>query len=344
MARSENANLQPFDVIEISTPKPPKSPKKHSTTATIIHIVLSLLVEWTSLAWIICVVFYGIMPWLPGPVNAWHHQSAFNCVLTFGILNYVFIRPRLTAAIWNNCQIWRVRPGARTFINYLGYFQQIAALAFFIFGVAMVCVDDPIVRTCTRKGFPLHFKLKSVKNSVRGIVKVKTPSGYGIWDMVHYPLRSNPDIYTLKVPGCRPQDEKSFYHNVTWPLMSTVREVTYDLTPNDEAIGSLVGYCGAGRQLCLNGTVMLDPLRLEWTYTDPQTSESEHKVLESEGQWRFNKHRPYLELRRDDGLRDLVFSAPASKVVCGGGDGDLRTAVVPVGLIMMAEQQYNKRY
>lgn len=341
MARSENTKLQAFDVIETPTPK---APKKHSTTATIVHIVLSLLVDWTSLTWIICIVFYGIMPWLPGPVNAWYHRTAFNFFMAFGIFNYILVRPRLTGAIWENDQNWRVRPGARTFINYLGYCQQVAVLAFFIFGVVMVCLDDPIVRTCTRHSFPVHFKLKSVRNSVRGIVQVRTPSGYGIWDMVHYPLRSNPDIYTLKVVEYRRLEDNSFYHNITWPLQSTVGEVTYDLTPNDEEIGSLLGYCGVGKKLCLNGSVVLNPLRLEWTYTDPQTSESEHKVLESEGQWRFNKHRPYLELRRDDIVRDLVFSAPASKVVCGGGDGDLRTAVVPVGLIMMAEQQYNKRY
>jgi len=343
MAKIENTELQAFDVIETPTPKPPKPPKQHSNTATIVHIVLLLLIDWASLTWIICIVFYGIMPWLPGPVNAWHHLTAFNCFMAFGILNYFLLRPRLTGAIWENNQNWRVRPVACTFVSYLGYFQRVAVLAFFIFAIVMVCSDDPIVRTCTRHGFPLHFRLKSVKNSVRGIVQVTTPSGYGIWDMVHYPLRSNPDIYTLKVVKYRLQDN-SFYHNITWPLESTVGEVIYDLTPNDEEIGSLLGYCGVERQPCLNGSVVLDPLRLEWTYTDPQTSESEHKVVESEGQWRFNEHRPYLQLRRDDVPRDLVLSAPASKVVCGGGDGDLRTAVVPVGLIMMAEQQYNKRY
>jgi hypothetical protein len=46
---------------------------------------------------------------------------------------------------------------------------------FGIFVIVMVCIDDPIVRSCTRDPqFPIHFKLNSEKNSVRGMVEVKT--------------------------------------------------------------------------------------------------------------------------------------------------------------------------
>ena len=85
---------------------------------------------------------------------------------------------------------------------------------------------------------------------------------------------------------------------------------------------------------------------MEWTYTDPITKEPEEKVLDAEELkvWQFGtKHRPWVNLR-DGNNEKLVFSAPSSKWVCGGGEGDLRDVVVPVGLIMTAEQRYNKRY
>lgn len=79
----------------------------------------------------------------------------------------------------------------------------------------MVCVDDPVVRTCTRGDYPVHVKLQSVKNGVRGIVKVRTSNGHGIWDVDRYPLRSNPDVYTLKVLRYNAKADSNFYCNVT---------------------------------------------------------------------------------------------------------------------------------
>jgi hypothetical protein len=210
----------------------------------------------------------------------------------------------------------------------------------------MVCIDDPIVRSCTRDPqIPIHFKLKSEKNSVRGFVELKTREGHDVWEMSHYPLPTQPDIYSLKL-WRKGEYEDDLFRTATWPEDRAVREMVYDLsTIPADGKGSLVGFCGSEKLACLNGTVEMEPLRLEWTYTDPVTEQKEEKVLHSEEKgWQFGtKHRPWVNLR--DGTNEhLVFSAPSSKWVCGGGDGDLRDAVVPVGLVMAAEQRYNKRY
>jgi hypothetical protein len=215
-------------------------------------------------------------------------------------------------------------------------------LALGIFAIVMVCIDDPYLRSCTQDNFPVHFKLHSWRRNVRGIINVETGAGEKIWKMAHYPLKSNMDIYSMNLLMTT-TDENSIFNNVTWPQSTGVRSMIYDLSQPEK--GKLSGFCGPKEHLCLNGTVEMDPLRLEWTYTDPITKIREEKVLESEGTWQFGRrHRPWVNLHENDLAGDIVFRAPSSKIVCGAGDGDLRNAVVPVGLIMIAEQKYQGRY
>jgi hypothetical protein len=346
-SRSKNPKLQPFDVIEVPTPTVPKPPKtkeesEYSAIYSALHLILDTLILSSSVAWIACIVFYGTVPWYKSPVNAWYHTKAFKIFLAFGILwRWVFmdfIRSflnRLTAGVGIN-------PAVVLMEKVLSYISKALVLALGIFGICMVCVGDPIVRTCTRGSFPVHFKLLSTKNSVRGVVEVKAHDRSGIWDMAHYPLQSNYDIHIFSYLRDS-EGKRDLFSNVTWPQESAVREMSYGMSETMEGRSDMMGYCGAQKERCLNGTVDLNPLRFEWTYTDPLTSEIEHTILESEGEWRFGRrHRPLVQLRDVDG--DLVFSAPSSTVLCGGGDGDLRTAIVPVGFVMIAEQQYLGRY
>jgi hypothetical protein len=346
-SRSENPRLQPFDVIELPTPKVPKptkkkEAKKHSRQASRIHLILDTVLLWSSVAWIACIILYGTVPWLRSPVNAWYHTKSFNVFMAFGILwRWVFMK--FIRSILRDCApSFGVAPAIISVEECLAYLPRLTTYGLGIFGIVMVCVGDPIVRTCTRDDFPVHFRLWSVKDSVRGIVEVERHDGNGIWDMAHYPLQSNPNIYVFTHLRDRKRDNNIF-NNVTWPQQSAVREMVYDFSQNNENPNIIMGYCGSQKERCLNGTIQLDPLRFEWTYTDPLTSEVEHKILDSEGRWNFGRrHRPLVQLRDSEG--DLVFSAPSSTVACGGGDGDLRTAIVPVGMVIMAEQEYLGRY
>jgi hypothetical protein len=266
--------------------------------------------------------------------------------MAFGILWIFLLRPFLFERLWGSCApLLRVMDFTYRYRLWFAILQWLFVVAFGICAIVMVCVDDPVVRSCTRDpNFPVHFGLLSAKNSVRGIVRVTNREGYLVWDMIHYPWEANPDAYSLRL-WRRWDYERHTYSNVTWPEDRAVREMVYNLPPRgEEGKGTMMGLCGAEKLACLNGTVEMEPLRLEWTYTDPVTNEKVEKTLQSEGRWQFGTtHRPWVNLG-DRNNENPIFSAPSSKWVCGGGDGDLRDSVVPVGLIMIAEQRYNKRY
>lgn len=201
-----------------------------------------------------------------------------------------------------------------------------------IFGILQTTAMDPVIRSC-KKDFPVHFKLDS-DNEI-GFVEVFQRDGRGIWDMKYQHIKG--DVYSLQFIGVKRHDGELF-RNVSWPDETAVREVLYDLTPRKK---SVYGFCGESKKLCLNGTIYTDPLGLHWTYLDPLTFEREDKSLESEGRWYYGRdQRPLVDLTVDG---KVVFRAPSSRVVCGAGDYDFRTAVVPVGMIMIAEQNFRGR-
>jgi hypothetical protein len=295
------------------------------------------------MGWLVMIIGYGTMPWLPGPINAWHNTIVFNAFMSLGIVWIFCLSPLFVQNAWAGLagKTFRVFPSVLRLEEYFRMGFTLAIWGLGIFGTIMVCVDDPIIRSCTRDNFPVRFKLIDARNSVRGIVKMETKEGYRIWDLSHYPLKSNPNVYVFRVARNTMMDNGDPFYEVTWPEKSAVREMVYDFAHATEGRGSMIGFCGTNRELCLNGTVEIDPLRLEWTYTDPITKVQEEFVLESEGQWRFgSRHRPWVYLHRDGINGDVAFFAPSSKWVCGAGDGDLRNAIVPVGIIMIAEQQY----
>ena len=320
----------------------------YSVCGSLLHLIVNLIFIAVGVVWLLLIVFYGTQPWASGPLNAWHHTKDFNIFMAFGILWIFLFQNSIFNPLWAACAIpLRAAPAVHDIHSGLHNLYRLFVWGFGIFGIVMVCIDDPIVRSCTRDPqFPMHFKLNSEKNSVRGMVEVKTGEGHhGVWDMSHYPLPANPNIYSLRLWRQWEYEGDPFW-NITWPEDRAVREIVYDLSAIPEGgTGRMVGFCGPQKLTCLNGTVEMEPLKLEWTYTDPITKEPEEKVLHAEEKaWQFGtKHCPWVNLR--DGTNEkLVFSAPSSKWVCGGGDGDLWDAVVPVGLVMTAEQRYNKKY
>ena len=346
MSRSKAPQLQPFDVVEVPIPKPPKKKSEFSIWGSILHFVVNVLLLAISVAWLCLIFQYGLKPWLRGPLNAWHHTKEFKVFMSTGILWIFLLRQYLFKRLWALCsRRLRAMPIIDRYMVLFEILQWIIVLTIGITAVVMVCVDDPFVRSCTRdSSFRVHFKLTSVAKSVRGIVQISTEEGDRVWDMSHYPWAVNPNVYTLRLWRKRGNGEY-IVSNVSWPVRRAVTEVVYDLSHvGDEGKGTMAGFCSTERVACLNGTVEMEPLRLEWTYTDPVTGEKAEKVLQSKGRWQFGtNHRPWVNLW-DGKDENLVFSAPSSKWVCGGGDGDLRDAVVPVGLIMIAEQRYKKRY
>jgi hypothetical protein len=206
-----------------------------------------------------------------------------------------------------------------------------------IFGIVQTVVKDPVIQSCVKDPqFTVHFKFGV--DGGQNDIGIFLHDGRGGWGMRHW--RVDTYKYAMNFESLKVEKE-GLFRNVSWPEDSAVRYMEYALQ-NIEGKGSMKGYCGKKRMQGLNGTIEMEPLRMEWTYTDPVALVKENKVLESEGRWFYQrKHRPLVNLH--DGEK-VVFRAVSTQTVCGGGDGDLRTAVVPAGMMMIAEQKYRGRY
>ena len=95
MSRSKTPQLQPFDVVEVPTPKPPKQKSKYSICGSVIHLTVSVILLLISVVWLCLIFQYGLKPWLPGPLNAWHHVEEFKVFMSFGIVWIFLLRPFL---------------------------------------------------------------------------------------------------------------------------------------------------------------------------------------------------------------------------------------------------------
>ena len=103
--------------------------------------------------------------------------------------------------------------------------------------------------------------------------------------------------------------------------------------------GIITGTC-RGRP-CLEGNFWVTPnLVFEWVYTNPMTGvKRKTRLASNEGKWFFGARERSLVSLRGDGKE--VFRAQSSRTVCTAGDGDLETSLVPVGLMLIAENRYN---
>jgi hypothetical protein len=126
--------------------------------------------------------------------------------------------------------------------------------------------------------------------------------------------------------------------NKTWPVDTTVTSIWTSLRPTAGADGTVTGTC-LGRK-CLDGKFWMTPnLVFEWIYTNPRTGvRKKTRLASNEGKWYFGtRDRPLVALW-GNGME--VFRAQSSTKVCTAGDGNLETSLVPVGLMLIAENIY----
>ena len=128
------------------------------------------------------------------------------------------------------------------------------------------------------------------------------------------------------------------YKSTDWPLETAVDEIWTSVKRAQGADGTINGTC-LGIP-CLTGKLWMSPnLEFEWTYRNPQTGKKTTKRIGSdEGSWYFGReHRPLASLK-SNGIE--VFRAQSTSTVCSGGDGDIETSLVPLGLMFIAENIY----
>jgi len=128
--------------------------------------------------------------------------------------------------------------------------------------------------------------------------------------------------------------------NKNWSVDTMVTSLWTSLRPSAGADGTVTGRC-LGRK-CLEGKFWMTPnLVFEWVYTNPRTGvRKKTRLASDEGRWYFGtRERPLVSLW---GNGTEVFRAQSSTKVCTAGDGDLETSLVPVGLMLIAENNYNE--
>jgi hypothetical protein len=134
---------------------------------------------------------------------------------------------------------------------------------------------------------------------------------------------------------------KSIVHRNPWHTKTAVTSITTSLRPfENDADGSLKGNCSGIP--CLEGKLWITPnLVFQWTYTNPVTGEKKDTRLSSdEGDWYFGtRHRPLASLKSNG---TEVFRAQSTQTFCSAGNRDWDTALVPMGLMLIAENDYKQ--
>jgi hypothetical protein len=189
--------------------------------------------------------------------------------------------------------------------------------------------------------FPMHVTFNSESTSAATVYMHKSP----IYDMAH----ENIDKWTYKTYISAEYLRwdsllgKYVSQNNPWPFETGVTSITTKLLPSAGADGTISGTCGVGRN-CLEGKIWTRPnLEFHIKYTNPVTGVTTRTTLFSdEVAWYFGKkHRPLVSLHNKNGTE--VFRAQSSETVCTAGDGSLETSLVPVGLMLIAENIFKTR-
>jgi hypothetical protein len=185
------------------------------------------------------------------------------------------------------------------------------------------------------KKFPMYVTFNSESTSAATVYMHKSP----IYDIAH----ENIDKWTYKTYisaeylDWDPLLGKYVSQNNPWPFETGVTSITTKLLASAGADGTISGTCGVGRN-CLEGKIWMRPnLEFHIKYTNPVTGVTTRTTLFSdEVAWYFGKkHRPLVSLHNKNGTE--VFRAQSSETVCTAGDGSLETSLVPVGLMLIAE-------
>lgn len=130
------------------------------------------------------------------------------------------------------------------------------------------------------------------------------------------------------------------YRSTDWPLETAVDELWTSAKSVRGAAGTIRGTCRGIP--CLTGKLWMFPnLEFEWTYQNPKTGKMTTKRMRSdEGRWYFGTAALPLVSLRSNGTE--IFRAQSTSTVCSGGDGDIETSLVPLGLMFIAENIYYK--
>jgi hypothetical protein len=333
--RNSNPALQPFDIIESPNPRSEAClPHPYQ------HIFFLIFLTLTGLTLTLLIMANAISPWFPGPFNLFFHPTTFYVTTAF-VTVYLILVVVYCIRLRRLEIVIRV-PWERTLrVQWMIMGSYFLVLFWIIlFGVINVVMDSPPLRHCALgKNFPVQYKLRVSQISDMGLLELVSPEMEYIWLMKFIPggrlarRAATIDLLQSKLP---------VNANFNFPEDIAVRKMVYAKVLDGQR--AMHGFCGKQVKLCLSGFVTESPyLEMQWNYTNPQTGEVIPKKLASPPrEWNFGtRHRVFVELF--DQHHTLVFSSPSMNSGCGAGDGDLTTALVPAGYVMIQEDRFVRR-
>jgi hypothetical protein len=222
-------------------------------------------------------------------------------------------------------------------------FTTVSAVVFFgylalgLLVVAVIGLNSPFSCETMSPKFPVYITLESGKIANAKVFVNNQVS----WHLKHEKQGATAHMWISAEYLVWDTFLKEFVRqDISWPHETAVNHIWTSLKPADGADGTITGTCKG--QICLEGKIWTHPnLEFEWVYTNPITGVKKTKRLASdEGQWYFGRaNRPLVSLRNNG---TEVFRAQSTTTVCTAGDGDLETSLVPVGLMFIAENNFNK--
>jgi len=276
--------------------------------------------------WIAIAVRYWVYLFPETPINPVRHHDSFKIFLVgLGVacLSIMLVLPCFSGI--PSFPLVSVSVGA----IYIAF--VLCVLRIFSHWASHLCENQP-------EQFPVYVKM-AAGSPATGMVYYNNDL---LWDLEHEEIGG---IYHTRIaykyrtwnPTLNRWGDN--YKSTQWPRADAVNEIWTSTKPTQGADGSINGSCQGTP--CLTGKIWMFPnLEFEWTYTNPTTGIMTTKRMSSnEGQWDFKQeYRPLVSLKNNG---TEIFRAQSTKTVCSGGDGDIETSLVPLGLMLIAENNYN---
>jgi hypothetical protein len=324
---SQQSPLDIYLVEEYPLPPIPKNlkplDKKWLSFSTVLR-VLWILWEIVVGAWIFIALRYYSNLFPESPLNPIRHKESFEIFVICLVLT--------TAMTFIVCPIVVKQ---KQWI-YICYGNLLIYGIFTIGWIVYVHQYKPFSCENMSNTFPMYVELQAGNPASGRVFMNKT----AIYELTHE--KRNRKYHTFISAEYLTFDSnlgRYVRQDIPWPSSTGVTSIWTSLKPTAGAVGTISGSCH-GRH-CLQGIFWTTPnLEFEWTYTNPLTRVKKRTRLSSnEGRWYFGTDHRALVSLFGNGME--VFRAQSSMTVCTGGNGDLETSLAPLGLMFIAENNFN---
>jgi hypothetical protein len=347
--------LEPGSPLEEYRVKSPhrqcQCPLKDTTSRLIRYAVgcVQLFFESTVIWWI-AIWFVGSLIWLSitipysldkylvvdSPIHPYRHPVAHGLFVAFGIFTIIFPLCILYFKA-ERPERWVVWPFGIT----LSIILAVWGLVFLIVWGATRFASKPM--HCPSQ-LPVSIYLKtneldpfSSEAYIWKGLKVYKMQQKRV-DEAYYATVSHETFEWRKVYAKPPRQINGTSLTTPYPPDTGIYSLQTLFVGNDTVDGYIKGTC-INNTSCLYGSFSMSPrLQFEYLYTNPITGDERYTKIESDtGKWYFGqKHLPMVSLKTRRKVE--TFRVEDSRRLCTGGNGEIETSIVPLGLMFIADR------